>query len=126
MEKKATKFTVRSYQKKSISETSKRIDYFPLWRPPFKTEEKFYNKNKLAYKALRYSSSGFIAKPQVRDFIFKKYTNKCVFCGSKDNLQIDHIISVYKAFLNKDLIGQLNTQQNLQLLCTSCNAGKLP
>lgn len=106
--------------------TKQGIDYFLLWKPHFRTEEKFRDTSKRAYKTLRSSCSSFIKKPQVRKLILKKYNYKCACCGSKKNLQIDHIISVYKAFKSKELISQLNTYQNLQILCRECNSKKAP
>lgn len=102
------------------------IEFFPLWKPHFRTEEKFYSKNRQGYKSLRYSSSSFIKRKEVQTAIMEKCNRKCVACGSVQNLQIDHIISVYQAYLNKSLISQLNTYQNLQILCGKCNASKPP
>lgn len=103
-----------------------RAEYFPLWKPHYRTEEKFYFSNQVAYKALRSSSSSFIKNPIVRKMVMEKCGNKCVSCGNRDDLQIDHIISVYSAYLNKSLVGQLNTYQNLQVLCKACNTSKPP
>lgn len=41
---------------------------------------------------------------------------QCVYCGSKDNLQIDHIIPVSK--------GGATVLGNLETLCESCNSEK--
>jgi len=97
---------------------------FPAWEPHYRVEEKFYGSDKKNYKALRYSSSSFIKKPKVREFIFNKNKHRCVECGSTDNLQVDHIISVYQAFREKSLIPKLNCFENLQVLCKRCNSSK--
>lgn len=48
--------------------------------------------------------------------IFDRDGNKCLECGSTDNLTIDHIKPKAK--------GGKNTQDNLQTLCKSCNGKK--
>jgi len=35
-------------------------------------------------------------RPQVRQRILDKFNNKCCYCGSDKNLEIDHIIPVSK------------------------------
>ena len=94
--------------------------------PHFRVEEKFWGEGRRSYKALRNSSSSFIKKDDVRSSILKKCNYKCVFCGSKSKLQIDHIVSVYQAFKDKRYIGILNSYINLQVLCEKCNCGKTP
>ena len=107
--------------------TKQGIDYFPKWNPRPITWNKI---NSLDYKesiaALRNSSGGFIKNKYVKEAIYKKCAGKCVYCGSKDNLQIDHIVSLYLAVQNKFLLEILNTKDNLQLLCCKCNSSKLP
>lgn len=48
--------------------------------------------------------------------LLHKYKFKCVFCGNKENLTIDHIIPVSK--------GGSDDEDNLQILCKSCNSKK--
>ncbi len=43
--------------------------------------------------------------------IYKKYNNKCVDCGSNDNLHIHHI----------DKNHENNSEDNLMLLCKNCH-----
>ena len=73
-------------------------------------------------KYLRNTSSGYISKPEVKNYILNKYNNRCCFCGNPFNLQIDHIIPVYHATL--DNIFMINSIDNLRLLCISCNTGR--
>ena len=48
--------------------------------------------------------------------IWNRDGGKCCFCGSRENLEFDHIIPVTK--------GGATTFQNLQLLCKTCNIKK--
>lgn len=48
--------------------------------------------------------------------IANKYNFECVNCGSKENLTIDHIRPISK--------GGTNEEDNLQILCKSCNSKK--
>lgn len=80
---------------------------------------------KLAYKAYRNSCSSFVAKKQVRKIILDKYSSKCVFCGSTYDLEIDHVKSVYACFRDNE-IHECNKEENLQVLCKTCNTSKKP
>lgn len=57
----------------------------------------------------------YISK-QMRNEVLIKYKHTCVFCGSNNNLEIDHIIPVSKKGITEFL--------NLQVLCKSCNLKK--
>lgn len=94
----------------------------PIWKPQKQTLK---NIERGSYKALRISSSAYISKPEVRYFIFEKFNNTCVGCGTNKYLQIDHIKSVYHCF-NNNLILFCNSEQNLQILCNKCNSSKSP
>lgn len=65
---------------------------------------------------LRNAASNYIKREAVREFVFSRDNYKCVECGSENNLQIDHIESVYR--------GGQNHVDNLQTLCKSCNCAK--
>jgi len=100
---------------------------FPKWNPQ-RTTIFVINLSdiKLKYKKLRNSSSAFIKRKDVKDYIFKRDNYKCVLCGGKKNLQVDHIHSVWEVVHNKYPLELLNTEGNLQILCKKCNAGKSP
>ena len=51
---------------------------------------------------------------------------KCVKCGATDNLEIDHIISVFMCAKGHISIDKLNSYDNLAVLCKKCNAGRYP
>jgi 5-methylcytosine-specific restriction endonuclease McrA len=53
---------------------------------------------------------------QDRDFIYNRDGNKCLCCGSKENLTIDHVIPTVR--------GGENNRKNYQTLCKPCNMKK--
>ena len=53
---------------------------------------------------------------ELRDMIYKRDGYKCKYCGSKDNLVIDHVIPFSK--------GGKTELNNLQTLCKKCNSEK--
>lgn len=53
---------------------------------------------------------------KVRIAVWRRDEGKCAECGSKENLEYDHIIPVSK--------GGSNTERNIQLLCEQCNRKK--
>lgn len=52
----------------------------------------------------------------VRIEVWRRDGGKCVNCGSRENLEYDHIIPVSK--------GGSNTARNIELLCEKCNRSK--
>ena len=52
----------------------------------------------------------------VKKTVWNRDNGQCVECGSKENIEYDHIIPVSK--------GGSNTARNLQLLCEKCNRMK--
>lgn len=52
----------------------------------------------------------------VRHAVWRRDEGRCVECGSKENLEFDHVIPLAR--------GGANTERNLQLLCESCNRRK--
>ena len=48
--------------------------------------------------------------------VMSKSHGQCLACGSKDNLQVDHILPVSR--------GGTNELDNLQMLCQRCNGSK--
>jgi len=52
----------------------------------------------------------------VQIFVWNRDNGMCVKCGSKENLEFDHIIPLSQ--------GGSNTARNIQLLCEVCNRKK--
>lgn len=52
----------------------------------------------------------------VRSLAFSVYGDACLSCGSKESVEVDHVIPLTK--------GGTHTVENLQPLCRSCNASK--
>lgn len=52
----------------------------------------------------------------VRDRILNKCKHRCVQCGSIERLEVDHIIPL--------ACGGLHSEENMQILCKSCNCSK--
>lgn len=55
-------------------------------------------------------------KKEVKDLVWKRDGGKCLACGSRANVEYDHIVPVSK--------GGTSDAENLQLLCSSCNRKK--
>ena len=53
---------------------------------------------------------------EVRAFVWRRDEERCVQCGSQDELQFDHIIPVAR--------GGSSTIENIQILCGECNRQK--
>jgi len=65
------------------------------------------------------SETGISREPiseSVRMFVWRRDGGQCVKCGSKENLEFDHIIPLSK--------GGSNTERNIQILCEHCNREK--
>lgn len=103
------------------------VESFPKWNPNRVTRGKIgLSDIKIKMFALRNSSSAFIKRKDVRNYIFSKYGCKCYLCGSTVNLQIDHVHSVYSCARGNYPVEKLNTEENLRPICAKCNAKKAP
>ena len=52
----------------------------------------------------------------VRHEVWRRDQGRCVDCGSREQLEFDHIVPVSK--------GGSNTARNIELRCEACNAHK--
>lgn len=75
-----------------------------------------FQKKLLTYEHRRYLASQYIRKSDIRKAVMESDNYKCNWCGSTDNLTIDHIKPVVK--------GGEDCLSNLQTLCKSCNSSK--
>lgn len=64
----------------------------------------------------RYKAQKYIQRQSIRNEVFSRYGSACLKCGANDNIALDHIKPVSK--------GGLDTIENLQPLCQSCNSSK--
>ena len=83
------------------------------------TEYKLKEINRLTkYNILRIHNKRTTGKitQEIIDKLLKLSSNRCLKCGSKDKLSIDHIIPVIK--------NGTNCIDNLQILCLPCNKSK--
>lgn len=62
---------------------------------------------------------------KIKNDLLYKYTS-CCLCDSYKELQVDHIKSVYRCYIDWLSIQEANIIDNLQILCKSCNSRKLP
>lgn len=53
---------------------------------------------------------------RVKMYVWNRDGGRCVYCGSNQRLEYDHIIPLAE--------GGSNTKRNLQLLCQDCNRSK--
>ena len=70
----------------------------------------------LMEQGTRTSSGREAISDEVKIFVWRRDSGRCVSCGTKDRLEFDHVIPV--------VMGGANTARNLQLLCAECNRRK--
>jgi len=88
------------------------LEQYDLERQKFerlKRKHKSGNVETESYKRERISE-------EVRIAVWRRDDGKCARCGSRENLEYDHIVPVSK--------GGGNTARNIELLCEKCNRSK--
>ena len=76
----------------------------------------FLNEGESLFRAKRRvrQAANLFSRDMRKKIITKK--SSCLFCGSVENLTIDHIIPISK--------GGKNLESNVQILCGTCNSKK--
>lgn len=83
------------------------------WSSPDRLEKQ--RKKNHVRRARANGEMGFFKNKEWEDLL-KYYGNKCLSCGTQDNLVADHVIPLVKE--------GANTIDNIQPLCGSCNSKK--
>jgi len=85
----------------------------------FDKERRYFERLKQKYDSLSSESTSY-SRPgipeNVRIEVWRRDSGKCARCGSRENLEYDHIIPLSR--------GGSNTARNIELLCEKCNRGK--
>ena len=84
-------------------------------KKPIKTERKDF-KRPTVIRLLRYIVLPFRKVSLNRQNIYRRDDHKCIYCGSKNNLTLDHVVPKCK--------NGTNTWKNLVTCCSSCNVKK--
>ncbi len=87
----------------------------------YKVERKYHSSTGalIAFKLVGFNNNVHFSRhipQQVRKDVLEKYGHKCVWCGSKDRLEVDHKNGRYDAKTDK--------VSDFQILCKSCNDKK--
>jgi len=114
------------FQKITESDQQKNYEHNKIRRAILEKERKKQLQNEI-YKKL--VDEGHIKRPffdsnsrreqipqDIMDQVWNRDSGRCVKCGSKENLEFDHIIPHSK--------GGANSYRNLQILCKICNIEK--
>jgi len=105
---------------------ARHTDYNPLiYTPNKRSLSRAKNKGTKALKSyLRSCAGNYTKRKEVRELVLNRDKNQCVNCGSKSELELDHIVSVYRGWKEGIPLESINSIKNLQTLCRSCNARK--
>jgi 5-methylcytosine-specific restriction endonuclease McrA len=106
--------------------------YSDKWNQPSPKGIRFWSKNEIILVDSNYTCNLWTSKnwraeaikiqgvrtipTAVKRAVWTRDKGKCVVCGSRKNLEYDHIIPVSR--------GGSNTERNIQLLCSLCNKKK--
>lgn len=84
--------------------------------PPWKNKPRFYNRALSCNARAKNNGDNNKITSDDLELIYKRDSGKCKYCGAKDNIVFDHVVSYYR--------GGTNTVDNMQLLCRTCNMEK--
>ena len=106
--------SVKSRADNVINTANKFAKYIPIYKVVI--EKVSFDTSSMSENRKLYGNeyqNGVLKEIKLRKFIFSKYNNNCVYCGSKENLEVEHIISKSN--------GGTNSTKNLTLSCRKCN-----
>lgn len=86
------------------------------WKEQFPERVKAYNRLAAHRRRARMRKVGGTVRIREWFELLKQQGNKCLKCGSTENLTADHVIPISK--------GGLNLAENIQILCKHCNYTK--
>ena len=82
------------------------------WSKRNLVRRKVYNQNRIAKK---YKNGGSFTAKEWKS-LCEKYDNRCLCCGEKERLTVDHVVPISK--------GGTSNIENIQPLCMYCNSSK--
>ncbi len=66
-------------------------------------------------------------RTKIRELVFQRFGRKCVWCGSIENLELDHVYPLvrnYNDTISEWIGALLFPQKYFQILCRTCNMWK--
>lgn len=88
-----------------------------IWDRHRRLNERLHRLRKIRARDVRVDAARRERIPaDVRQFVWRRDDGRCIFCGTEEDLQFDHVIPYSR--------GGANSVENIQILCGSCNRQK--
>lgn len=97
----------RRYYQRHIEQHKGRIE---SWR------QRHPEKAQIYYRRWRARKMGARVEPVDEQAIYKRDSHRCVYCGAREDLTLDHIVALSN--------GGAHSEDNLVVACRSCNSSK--